>query len=110
MAATALFLWILALRQRPLAWGTSALYIPTGLMGLSLVNTFLRAKGLAWGIFTVALVVFMIIVGTWVVMDRAMRGPPPPDFIRTTALYGALATLGLLQLRVSSPPKGESPR
>lgn len=97
-------------RQGPISLGQPALYVPFGLLALAVVNTFLRAKVLAWGIFTVALVVFMIIVGTWVVLDRAMKGPPPTDFIRSTALYGFLATAGLLQLRLPAPPKGDSPR
>jgi hypothetical protein len=109
-AATALYLWTLALRQRPMSWAASSLYVPTGLIVLSFTNTFLRAKGLAWGIFTVALIVFMIIVGTWVVMDRAMEGPPSADFARTMALYGTLAASGLFQLRVSSVPKGDTLR
>ncbi|MBK8574142.1 MAG: hypothetical protein IPN90_00145 [Elusimicrobia bacterium] len=108
VGAAALYLWNLVLRPGPIPWGTSAVYIPTGLITLSLTNTFLRAKGLAWGIFTVTLVVFMIVVGTWVVMDRAMKGPPPADFARSLFLYGSLAAAGLIQLRVSSSSKGDS--
>ena len=89
-------------------WGKSSFFAPTGLLLLALINIRLRSKLLAWGVFTVAFVLFMIVVGTWVVMDRAMRGPSPIDFFRTSVLYGFLAAAGLMQLRVSSPPKGVS--
>lgn len=109
MAALVLGGLTLGWRQGSLSLGQPALFVPFGLLVLAVANTFLRAKGLAWGIFTVALVLFMIIVGTWVVMDRAMKGPPPADFVRSTALYGFLAAAGLTQLRLPVPPKGDSP-
>lgn len=107
--AVLLFVWTLVSHQGPIPWRQSPLFVPAGLVVLSIINSFLRAKGLAWGIFTVAFVVFMIILGTWVVMDRAMKGPPATDFLRSIALYGFLATAALLQLRVSSSKKETSP-
>lgn len=108
LAAVMIFGVMLWGRSGPLVWRQPALYVPAGLVVLSSVNSLLRAKVLSWGIFTVALVVFMIIVGTWVVMDRAMKGPPSLDFLRSAALYGCLAMVGLMQLRLSTPPKGDS--
>lgn len=100
-----LFALTLVSHQGPIPWRQSPFFVPTGLVVLSIINSFLRAKGLAWGIFTAAFVVFMIILGTWVVMDRAMKGPPATDFLRSIALYGFLATGALMQLRVSSSKK-----
>ncbi len=109
LTAAALFGLMLWGRQGPLSWSQSALYVPAGLLVLAVANTLLRSKVLAWGIFTLALVVLMIIGGTWVVLDRARAGFPSRDFVRSVALYGVLSSIGLMQLRVPAPPKGASP-
>lgn len=92
--------------QGPIPWTRSAIFFPGGLLILAALNVHLRAKGLAWGVFSLALVSCFIVVGTWVVADRAWAGLPTMDFFRASALYGFLAAAALFQLRVGSSERG----
>jgi hypothetical protein len=105
--AALLYFWGVGIRvlQGSVSWGRSAVYLPTGLFVLVLINNRLRSKVLAWGIFTGALFLFLIILGTWVVVDRAVVGLPAGDFFRSMGLYVLLAVGALMQLRVPHKAK-----
>lgn len=105
--AALLYFWGVGIRvlQGSVSWGRSAVYLPTGLFVLVLINNRLRSKVLAWGIFTGALFLFLIILGTWVVVDRAVVGLPAGDFFRSMGLYVLLAVGALMQLRVPNKAK-----
>lgn len=90
----------------PIPRARSVVFVPGGLLVLSALNFHLRAKGLAWGVFSLAFILCLIVVGTWVVTDRASAGSPTMDFFRASALYGVLAAAALFQLRVGSSERG----
>ncbi|MBL8024054.1 MAG: hypothetical protein JNK54_07225 [Elusimicrobia bacterium] len=109
--AVVLYLWTVGIRalHGSVSWGRSAVYLPTGLLVLALINNRLRAKGLAWGLFTGALFLFLVILGTWVVVDRALVGLPAVDFFRSMGFYVVLAVGALMQLRSRNKEKSGKP-
>ncbi|MBL0350773.1 MAG: hypothetical protein IPP68_10450 [Elusimicrobia bacterium] len=89
-----------ALRGENIDVNNAALYLPLGLILLGLVNAGLRSKVLAWGIFTAALVLGMIVFGAWAVTFRSVVGSQTLNFTAATVLYAALTTAAACQLRV----------
>lgn len=82
-----------------ISWGRYPVFLPTGLLGLMLVNQGLRSHVLAWGLFTISFVCFMAVLGALVIGVRTGPGTPWAPFLRALGMYAALCMAGLYQLR-----------
>jgi hypothetical protein len=93
---------VLSLRTgEELDWGRARLFLPSGLLALSAANVRLRSKLLSWGLFSLSFVLFMAVMGPWVVGLRIAGGVETLKFMRAMALYLSLALTGLFQLRAA---------
>ena len=76
-------------------------FLPAGLMSLAAANVRLRSKVLAWGLFALSFVLFMMVFGPWVVGLRTVRTVETLKFMQAMAMYLSLALTALFQLRAA---------
>lgn len=76
-------------------------FVPAGLLTMSLINVRLRSKALAWGVFAVSFVWFMIVFGPFAVGLRAPQAGDTLKFMRAIAMFLSLSLAALFQLRAS---------
>ena len=88
----------------PIHWRHYSVFLPAGILGLGFVNAFLRSKILAWSVFTLSLIIFMIVLGFVAVAYRQLPQAALGQSVRGLALYAALGTAGLYQLRLRPAP------
>ncbi len=79
------------------------MFLPIALTVMAFVNAALRSKVVGWGLFTIALVLFMIIFGAAAVGYRGLSAVGFVDFARAFGFYAAVGAAGLYQLRLRSP-------
>jgi hypothetical protein len=92
----------LDLRQARFFW-------PAGLLSLTAVNVRLRSKVLAWALFALAFVLFMMVFGPWVLGLRTVATVETVKFMQAMALYLSLAVTALFQLRAARTNGGTNP-
>jgi hypothetical protein len=80
-------------------WGSYPIFLPMGLLVLTAANVWLRSRVLAWGVFTLAFVFLVTVLGAFVIQMRTIPDLSWIPFLRALALYAALAMTGLFQLR-----------
>lgn len=76
-------------------------FLPAGLLSLAAVNVRLRSKVLAWGLFALSFILFMMVLGPWVVGLRIVQTVETLKFMQAMAMYLSLAVTALFQLRAA---------
>lgn len=84
-------------------WTRYPTFLPLGLILLAAVNHRLRSRFLAWGIFTLAFILLVVLSGAWAVQFRALPAVRGILFLRGFLMYAALALTALFQLRPPRP-------
>jgi hypothetical protein len=79
-----------------LEWSRYPLFLPLGLLILCAANSRLRSKVLGWSVFSLAFVLFLVVMNAFIVQGGAVPAAP---FWRELGLYAALGFTGLFQLR-----------
>ncbi len=93
---------VLAVRTgEGLDWTRARLFLPSGVLSLLAVNVRLRSKVLAWALFSLSFVLFMVVFGPWVLGLRTTDSVETLKFLRAMALYLCFALTGLFQLRAA---------
>jgi hypothetical protein len=82
-------------------WRRYPVFLPTGLLALSLINRWLRSRVLGWGLFAVSFSLFVMVFGAFVLQYRAAASDVAWPYLRSMALYLAYGVCGLYQLRAA---------